>query len=75
MPRPCCKRFFDRIPDDVPVFTVVAWDPTAVPTVEAWLAEARKLGVNPFKLETVTAHLNELKRWAAANPDKMKVPD
>ena len=29
MPAECCKKFFAKVPDDEPVFTVVGHDPFA----------------------------------------------
>ena len=78
MPRDCCIRRFERLKKedpDMPVFTLLAKDLLAVPTVKKWLEEARKKGVNPFKIEVVEAHLHDLERWAKDNPERMQLPD
>lgn len=75
MPKQCCKEFFNRISDDVPVFTLVAYDQISQETVEFWLKRARELGVNADKLQRSEEHLADIAAWRAANPEKIKVPD
>lgn len=75
MPKDCCKKFWNKIPDDVPVFTVVGWDSLASKTVRFWLAEAALAGVNADKLQRTINHIRDLDEYVANNPEKMKLPD
>jgi hypothetical protein len=75
MPAKCCKEFYARIPDDVPVFTIVAWDTFAVDTVRYWLQLAEFRGVNPDKLFRSRKHLEAIDRWQKDHPEKVKIPD
>jgi hypothetical protein len=75
MPAPCCKEFFARIPDDVPVFTLVAYDALAVSIVTEWVTRAEKLGVNSDKLTRSKEHLSAMIKWRLENPEKIKIPD
>lgn len=75
MPKECCKEFFNGIPDEVPTFTIVAYDQLAVETVHFWLQRARELGVNPDKMRSCEEHLADIVAWRNINPEKVKVPD
>jgi hypothetical protein len=75
MPRSCCTRFFNRIPEDEPVFTLAARDKCAIPTLKEWIKRAEIAGVNPFKIDVAKAHLRDFERFSKENPDIMKVPD
>jgi hypothetical protein len=75
MPRDCCKKFFARIPDEVPVFTLVAYDKVAAATIRDWMARAKVAGVNPFKIDLAEAHLRDFERYALEHPGAMKIPD
>lgn len=75
MPAKCCKEFWARIPDDVPVFTLVGYDLLAPEVVNDWLESARRHGVNAEKVEKAKAHLDAMLEYQKANPDKCKIPD
>ena len=78
MPSDCCKQRWERLmveEPDMPVFTLLAKDAIAIETVEFWMARAKELGVNPEKMAKVQEHLDAMKAYKAANPDKVKTPD
>lgn len=75
MPAQCCKDFYNRIPDDVPVFTIVAWDKAAPDTVLRWIQRCQELGVNMNKIKRGLAHLNAIVNWQIEHPDRVKIPD
>lgn len=75
MPKQCCKYFFARIPDDVPVFTLVAYDKLAIRRIEEWIEEAKSMGVNDDKLKRSVEHLEDFKKFRADHPERMKLPD
>ncbi len=75
MPAKCCSDFFARIPDDVPVFTLVAYDQLAIDTVQFWIKRAEEEGVNGDKIERARQHLRAMATFESANPGRMKLPD
>jgi hypothetical protein len=75
MPAECCKKFWKKIPDEVPVFTVVGWDKLAIRTVRCWCALALQEGVNMAKVQKGIDHVGWMEEYAALHPDAMKLPD
>lgn len=75
MPRGCCNHFWERIPEDEPVFTLAARDKLAVGTIKKWIELAQRRGVSQFKIDVATAHLEDFQRFATEHPERMKLPD
>jgi hypothetical protein len=75
MPSKKQKEFFEKIPQDVPAFTLVATDPLAKATCDFWLRLARALGVNGNKLSRSNADIEAIAKFAVDHPDRMKIPD
>ena len=78
MPAKCCKDRWERLLNEdpeMPVFTLLAKDALAIKTVEFWLAEAQKAGVNHDKIAKVQGHLDALVDYANKHPKEMHVPD
>lgn len=61
------------IPDDEPVLLVRGQDVMAVPTIEAWIRGARKVGVDPALLDAMEQHRTRVIEWQADHGNK--VPD
>jgi hypothetical protein len=75
MPEQCCKDFFDKIPDDEPVFTIAARDELAAYTVADWIVRAEADGVNPDKIARARQHLQDIVEFQSSYPDRVKKPD
>jgi N-glycosylase/DNA lyase len=75
MPAECCKKFWERIPEDVPVFTLVGWDRLAERTVRFWVSEASMAGVPAAKMQKGINHILWMQEYAEAHPEMMKLPD
>jgi len=75
MPAQCCKDFWRKLPDDVPVFTIVGYDKLAADTLECWLTFARANGVNRGKINRAQEHLAAIRAYQEAHPEKVKLPD
>ena len=75
MPMPCCQEFYDKIPEDEPIFILAARDITAPGHVQAWIDKARALGVNDNKVAHAVMHLKWMQDWQARNPQLVKTPD
>jgi hypothetical protein len=71
----CCNDFWDRIPKDVPVFTIVAWDATAGQAISDWIDRAISRGVNKDKIARASAHIRAIEEWQEAHPELVKIPD
>lgn len=75
MPADCCKEFWNRIPDDEPVFTLAARDILAPETIRFWLEQAEAEGVPEDKLRRARMHLVAIEEFQIAHPERTKVPD
>jgi hypothetical protein len=75
MPAKCCKEKFTKIPDNVPVFTLIGWDKLGIRTIRFWLAEAAANGVPVTKLRKVLDDLQWFEEYAEKEPGMMKMPD
>ena len=75
MPADCCKKFWENIADDVPVFTLVGTDPLAASTVDYWLAQARVSNVNQGKINRAALHASAMRDFLENHPERMKIPD
>ena len=72
----CCKKFWARcLAEDAPVFTLVAWDKTAIETVRFWIRTAKENRVNEEKVMRAYAHMALMEEYQRNNPDKVKLPD
>lgn len=75
MPAQCCKDLFNRIPDDVPVFTLVAYDELSSDVILYWLKKAEIANVNPDKLKRSRERFEDFLKFRREHPDRMKLPD
>jgi len=75
MPTECCKKFYARIPEDVPIFTLVAWDLLALEAIQQWLLKARDKGVSEEKIAKAQQHFDAIALWQRENPSLCKLPD
>lgn len=75
MPAPCCKKFWEKIPDDEPVFTLAARDLLAADTVSFWIGRAKKIGVNAEKIQRAIEHWQLIVGFQSAHPERTKIPD
>jgi hypothetical protein len=75
MPAECCKKFYAKLPEDEPVFTLAGRDKLAIATVNFWIEEAIKAGVNQDKIDRAYKHLIALSDFQNAHPERVKLPD
>lgn len=75
MPAECCKEFFKKIPEDVPVFTLVGYDSLAISTIRFWIDRAEEYGVNHEKIDRAKEHLKAIESYQDSNPKSVKLPD
>lgn len=61
------------IPDDEPVFLVRAQDVCAIPTLLAWIHQARHVGASEEIIELVKAQIDRMADWKISHA--VKVPD
>lgn len=57
------------------MFTLVGYDKLAARTVQFWIDEAIKEGVNPDKILGAQDHHEAMLTFARDSPDQMKLPD
>jgi len=75
MPAECCKKFWEKIPEDVPVFTLAGWDPLAIDAIITWIALAVEYGVPESKLIRSREHLKAIQQFQKDHPERVKMPD
>lgn len=63
------------VPDDMPVFILLAKDYATVPTVEDYAVNADLVGASEGFCEQVNQVALDFRHWAADNADLMKAPD
>lgn len=61
------------IPEDEPVFLVRAQDVCAIPTLLAWIHQAKRIGASPEIIGKVESHIKLMTEWKKAHD--VKVPD
>lgn len=75
MPAQCCKKFWEKIPNDEPVFTLAARDLLAPEVISFWIDRAKKMGVNPEKIQKAVDHWRAFVGFQTAHPERTKIPD
>ncbi len=75
MPKECCKKTWEKIPEDEPVFILRGKDLLSGIVVEEWIRLAERWKVNDDKLRRAKEHLRDIKEFQSENPDRCKVPD
>ncbi len=75
MPAECCKKFYEKIPDDEPVFTIAGRDLLGPDVIRCWIGRAADNGVNADKLQRAVQHLKWFEEFQAAHPERCHLPD
>lgn len=65
---------YDKAGADEPLFVLKASDPAAAETVRFWARKARELGHRESKVAGAFRDADDIERWQAANPERVKVP-
>lgn len=75
MPKQCCKDFFNKLSDEVPVFTISGNDKLAPAVVAYWHMLAADHRVNQGKLNRAYEHLLDIEAYQKQHPERVKLPD
>lgn len=71
----CNREFYDRIPDDEPIFILAARDLTSIGHIRNWIEQNRAAGCNPAKLANAERHLADFEQFQSEHPERCKFPD
>lgn len=63
------------VPDDMPVFVILAKDKAAVPAIEEYGLIAFEIGAKQDFLDGVSGRAAQFQLWQNENTDSVKVPD
>lgn len=75
MPAECCRKFFAKLCDDEPVFTLAGRDKLAPAVVAYWIKLAGVAGVNQDKIARAEQHLQAIHEFQIEHPLRTKIPD
>lgn len=66
---------YDKADQDEPLFVVRAQSKNAPEYVELWAHQAEVMGVNAEKVKGARDVAEDMRKWQAAHPEKVKIPD
>ncbi len=75
MPKECCKKTWEKIPEDEPVFILRGQDLISGILVEEWIQLAERWKVNKDKIDRAKEHLQDIRIFQLENPRRCKTPD